>query len=160
VMRAHRRRIHEQRPCLGKRCGLEIFPQALPDAALLPAPEAHVDRMPVAQRRRQIPPRTTRAIQIEDGFDKLPITQTRRRSRRGMLGCRDCRLQRLPNTIADQFPHSDGFHPILGSGSRSLVDQIIREHGLGPVNTTQNRAKSCYLERCERRKIEFGELEF
>ena len=75
--------------------------------------------MPVAQRRRQIPPWTTRAIQIKDGFDKLAITLIRRRSRRGMLGRRDCRLQRLPNTIADQFSHFDGFHPILGSGRRS-----------------------------------------
>jgi hypothetical protein len=130
VMRPHRRGIQEQRPCLGKGLGLQTFPDALPNPALLPAPEAHVDRMPVAQCRRQIPPGTTRAIQIKDGFDKLAITLIRRRARRGMFGRRDGRLQRLPKTIADQFSHSDGFHPLLGSGRRSLVDQIIREHGL------------------------------
>jgi len=45
--------------------GLQILPQTRPDPARFPAPESHVNRMPVAQFRRQVPPRTARALKIK-----------------------------------------------------------------------------------------------
>ena len=46
---AHRGRIHEHAARVGEGLGLEIFPEPLPDAARLPPPEAHVDRVPGAE---------------------------------------------------------------------------------------------------------------
>ena len=65
-MRPHRGGIDEEMAGLGKAFGLEQLPQPPPDPALFPAPKAHIDRMPVAQLRGQVPPRTARAVEVEN----------------------------------------------------------------------------------------------
>ena len=73
LMGPHRGRIQEHTTGFGKGLGLQIFPQTLPDAARLPTPKSHVNRVPVTQLRRQIPPWTACAIEMQQGFQKLPI---------------------------------------------------------------------------------------
>ena len=102
-MRPHRRRIQEQPAGFGKGLGVENFPQARPDAARLPTPEAHVNGVPVAERGRQIAPRTARAIEIKQRFEKLAIARSGRSTGPRMLGLGEGFLQLVPPSIIDHF---------------------------------------------------------
>jgi hypothetical protein len=128
-MSSHRGRIHEQITGLGKGFGLQILPQPLPDSALFPAPKAHVDRMPVAECFRQIPPGTARAIQIQERFEEFPIAEARRGARGGIFGRGHRRLQLFPQHIVNQFSLLEFAHPKFPACFRESV-QIIREHYL------------------------------
>ena len=92
-MSAHRRRIQEHTTRAGKGLGLEIFPKPRPDAAGLPAPKAHVDRVPIAEGGRQIAPRAAGALQMEEGFEELAIGHFPRGASRGMFGRRERHFQ-------------------------------------------------------------------
>jgi len=104
-MGAHRRRIQEHSARSGERLGVQIFPQPRPDSACFPTPEAHVDRMPVAQFGRQIPPRTARALEMQHRFEKFPVTEFAWGSRFRMFGLFQGTLQFQPHLIADDFAH-------------------------------------------------------
>ena len=104
-MGAHRGRIQEQAARAGERLGLQISPQTLPDSARLPASEAHVNCMPIAQLGRQIAPRASRPLEMEHRFEELPITEFGRSTRKGMLGHLHRRPELLPHGIADDFAH-------------------------------------------------------
>lgn len=110
-MRAHRGRIQEQSPRAGERLGLQIFPQPLPDATRLPPPETHVNRMPVAEFRRQIAPRTAGALEMEQGFQKFAIGHLAGRTGRGMFGGTHRFFEGFPDLIVDDFSHGMFEHP-------------------------------------------------
>jgi hypothetical protein len=129
-MRPHRRGIQEQTAGLGKALGLQIFPQTLPDAARLPASEAHVNGVPVTQLGRQIPPRAARAIEMEHRFQELPIAQLRRRSRRRVFGLDQSHFELFPRPVANQFSLFGFRHPKFQSLIGIFVHTIIREHDL------------------------------
>ena len=130
---AHRGRIHEEISRLGEGFTLQALPEPLPDPTRLPPPEPHINGMPVAQLRRQVPPGVARAVEEEHGLQKLPLTQFPWGTGQRMLGGFHQRLQAFPNLIADDFAHVGFAHPKLPSPFRSSV-QTIREHDLGRVH--------------------------
>jgi hypothetical protein len=110
-MGPHRRRVDKQSPRLGKNFAPQMLPQALPDPTLFPPPETHVNRVPVSKLGRQVPPRTARAIQVEDRFNKFPLCRITGCTRQGVLGCFHRWSQFLPDRIADNFARFDFAHP-------------------------------------------------
>jgi hypothetical protein len=144
-MGPHCRRIQQQAPRCSKGLGLQTLPQALPDPARFPPPEAHVDRVPIAQFRWQIPPRTPRAVEMENRFQELAITHLCRSSRQRMFGRFHCRSQFLPQLIADDFSHLGFAHPKFPPKISTLVQQIIREQNLVQCEKLKTRqvCKKC-----------------
>ena len=132
LVRAHRGRIQQEISCLGEGFTLQALPEPLPDPTRLPPPESHINRMPVAQLRRQVPPRAARAVEVEHRLQELPLTQFPWRSSHGMFGGFHQRLQAFPDLIADDFAHLGFAHPKLPSSFPPRV-QIIREHYLERV---------------------------
>lgn len=57
---------------------LQFLHHSVEDACLAPSFEAHVDGVPVAVLRRELPPRTSRAEQEQDGVEKLAVGICRR----------------------------------------------------------------------------------
>ena len=110
-MSAHRGRIHEHAARSGEGLGLEIFPEPLPDAARLPTPEAHVNRVPVAEWRRQIAPGAASALEMENRFEKLPIRHFAWRTGRGVFGCRERLFELGPDFVGDDLAHRMLEHP-------------------------------------------------
>ena len=110
-MGAHRRRIHEHAARSGEGLGLEIFPEPLPDAARLPPPEAHVDRVPVAELGWQIAPGAAGALQMENRFEKLPIGHFTRSTGGGVFGGRERPFKLGPDFIGDALTHRRFAHP-------------------------------------------------
>lgn len=94
---------------------MQALPQALPDPARFPAPEAHIDRVPVTKLRRQIAPRAAGAQQVEQGFEELPIGYLTRGTGRGVFGSAHRRFELLPDGIGDDFAHRMFQHPKLPS---------------------------------------------
>ena len=129
-MRPHGRGIQEQTAGLGEGLGLQVFPQARPDPTRFPAPEAHVNGMPVTQFGRQIPPRAARAIEMEHRFQELPIAALRRCSRRRVFGLGQSHLELFPRKVADQFSDFGFRYPKFQSPIAVFVHTIIREHCL------------------------------
>ena len=95
-MGAHRRRIHEHAARSGEGLGLEIFPKPLPDAARFPSPEAHVNRVPVAELVWQIAPWAAGALQMKHRFEELPIGHFTRRTGGRVFGGRENFTGRVP----------------------------------------------------------------
>ena len=131
LVRAHGGRIQEQGAGVGEGFGLQILPESLPDPARFPAPEAHVNGMPVTELGRQIPPRTAGALQMEDRFEELSVGHCAGRPSLRMLGRSHGRFELLPDGIGDDFTHGMLQHPKLQSRTRIIVHFIIREHCLG-----------------------------
>src|SRR5215217_6141914 len=80
-----------------------MLPQMVPYPTRFRAPKAHVDRMPVAQLCRQISPRTSRAVEMQQRLQELTIAHLPGRSGKGMFRCVDRRLQLLPDLVGDDF---------------------------------------------------------
>jgi len=133
LVRAHGGRIQEQGAGVGEGFGLQILPESLPDPARFPAPEAHVNGMPVTELGRQIPPRTAGALQMEDRFEELSVGHCAGRPSLRMLGRSHGRFELLPDGIGDDFTHGMLQHPKLQSRTRIIVPFIIREHCLERV---------------------------
>jgi len=121
LMSPYRGGVHEQFARSGKGFGLEFLPKPLPNATLLPTPETHVDRMPIAQFRGKISPRTSGAIQIKHCFEKLTITHRRWRSSTRMFGFAKGRFELLPNFVCDHVSRMVDCHPQLKSHFKSVV---------------------------------------
>ena len=133
-MRPHRGRIQEQGAGPGERFGLQVLPEPLPDPARFPAPEAHVNGMPIAQLGRQIPPRAAGALEMEDRFEELSVGHFAGRAGLRMLGCSHGRFELLPDRMSDYFTHRMLQHPKLQSRTRIIVHIIIREHCLDRIH--------------------------
>ncbi len=131
VVRPHRGRIQEQGAGPGERFGLQVLPEPLPNPARFPAPEAHVNGMPITQLRRQIPPRAPSPLQMEDRFEELSVGHLTGRAGLGMFGCGEGRFELLPHRIGNDFTHGMLQHPKLQSRTKTIVHTIIREHYLG-----------------------------
>ena len=100
---------------------MEIFPEPLPDAARFPPPEAHVDRVPVAELCRQIAPWAAGALQMENRFEKLPIGHLARRPGGRVLGCRERLFKLGPDFIGDDPTHRMFEHPKFQSVTVIIV---------------------------------------
>ena len=129
-MGAHRGRIQEHATRSSEGLSLQIFPEPWPDAAGLPAPKTHVDRVPVTEGRRQIAPRAAGALQMEERFEELAIGHLAGRAGRGMFGRGQRDFELRPKGVADDFPHGMFEHPKFQAKPSTIVHTIIREHCL------------------------------
>ena len=98
-----------------------MFPEPLPDAARFPTPEAHIDRVPVAEWCRQIAPGAAGALQIENRFEKLPIGHLARRTSGGVFGGRERLFKLGPDFIGDDLTHRMFEHPKFQSVTVIIV---------------------------------------
>jgi hypothetical protein len=89
LMRPHDGRIDKEMARQGAISALETLPEPTPDPASFPAAKAVVHRIPVPKLRGKIAPGDARAGQIQDRFDKQPITERWRAASAGFQGGKD-----------------------------------------------------------------------
>src|SRR5215510_12378895 len=102
LMRPHDGRIDKEVPGQRTLLRLEALPELAPDTAPFPAAKAVVHRVPVPKLLREVAPGQSCPGQIQDRFDKQPITQRRGAASAGFQGGEDGAISAHASSVSNK----------------------------------------------------------